>query len=139
MKYKRGFTLMELLAVTVILTIIAFIAIPIVLRLIEDAKRNAAKDSAHGIIHAGELEYVNNAKRNDKGSASVVVYTHESNLKYKGPKNRKFRLVFNTDRKSKFTGMIDGYCIIKRYDEQEVSIITDIKKEEECMNYLSDA
>lgn len=36
---KRGFTLVELLAVIVILSVIALIAMPIILNIIEDAKK----------------------------------------------------------------------------------------------------
>lgn len=54
---KKGFTLVELLAVIVILAIIALIATPIILNVIDDAKTNAAKNSAYGYIDA--LEKVN--------------------------------------------------------------------------------
>ena len=43
---KKGFTLIELLAVIVILAVIALIAIPIVMNIIEDAKKNSAINSA---------------------------------------------------------------------------------------------
>ena len=48
MKEKnKGFTLIELLAVIVILALIALIATPIILNVINDAKKQAAKDSFH--------------------------------------------------------------------------------------------
>jgi len=53
---KKGFTLIELLAVIVILAIIALIAVPIVLNMIEDARKSAAVDSAYGYIKAVEYE-----------------------------------------------------------------------------------
>jgi len=55
-KNKKGFTLIELLAVIVILAIIALIAVPIVLNMIEDARKSAAVDSAYGYIKAVEYE-----------------------------------------------------------------------------------
>ena len=57
MKRKNGFTLIELLVVIVILAIIALVAVPIVLNMIENAKKNAAKSSALGYIEA--IEYGN--------------------------------------------------------------------------------
>ena len=46
MKRKnKGFTLVELLALIVILALIALIATPIILNVINDAKKQAAKDS----------------------------------------------------------------------------------------------
>ena len=47
---KKGFTLIELLAVIVILAIISLIAIPIVLNIIEDARKSSIADSAYGYI-----------------------------------------------------------------------------------------
>ena len=49
---RKGFTLIELLAVIVVLSIIALIAVPIVLNLINDAKLGAAKSSAIGYMES---------------------------------------------------------------------------------------
>ena len=57
MKNNKGFTLIELLAVIVILAIIALIATPIVLNIIEKARKSAAEDSVYGSIKAIELAY----------------------------------------------------------------------------------
>ena len=57
MKNKKGFTLIELLAVIVILAIIALIAIPIVLNMINNARKKAAESSAYGFVEA--IEYNN--------------------------------------------------------------------------------
>ena len=54
---KNGFTLIELLAVIVILAIIALIAVPAVMNIITKSRKSAFKDSAYGIIKAGELYY----------------------------------------------------------------------------------
>ena len=54
---KKGFTLIELLAVIVILAIIALITAPIILGVIEGARKDAAKDKAWGTINAVELAY----------------------------------------------------------------------------------
>lgn len=54
---RNGFTLIELLAVIVILAVIAVIATPIIVGIIEDARKSAAKDAAYGVIDALELEY----------------------------------------------------------------------------------
>ena len=56
---KKAFTLIELLAVIVILAIIALIAVPTVMNIITKAQKSAFKDSAYGVIKAGELYYTN--------------------------------------------------------------------------------
>lgn len=55
---KRGFTLMELLAVIVILAIIALIAVPIILNVIDETKKKAIKESANGYLDAVEKAIV---------------------------------------------------------------------------------
>ncbi len=54
---QKGFTLIELLAVIVILAIIALIATPIVLNIINKAKKSAAADSVYGTMEAIKLAY----------------------------------------------------------------------------------
>lgn len=49
MKNKKGFTLIELVAVLVILAIIALIIVPIVLRIINDARREANERSVDAL------------------------------------------------------------------------------------------
>ena len=58
MKNKKGFTLIELLAVIVILAIIALITIPIVLNILEKARKGSFQDSAYGLMKAARLSYV---------------------------------------------------------------------------------
>ena len=54
---KKGFTLIELLAVIIILAVIALIATPVVLNVVENARKEAAKNSAYGVIDAAKLYY----------------------------------------------------------------------------------
>ena len=57
MKKKKGFTLIELLAVIVILAIIALIAVPIVLNIINSARKGAFARSAEGVVKSANLFY----------------------------------------------------------------------------------
>ena len=56
MKRKNGFTLIELLAVIVILAIIALIATPIILGIVEDAKRDAFLRSVELVVSTTDLD-----------------------------------------------------------------------------------
>lgn len=51
---KKGFTLIELLAVIVILALIALIATPLILGVIDSAKKGAAESSTYGYVEAIE-------------------------------------------------------------------------------------
>ena len=80
MKEKnKGFTLIELLAVIVILALIALIATPIILNIIKDAKRSAAKDSAYGYIDAVE-KYIVLAKTQTGDYKLELVPTEDKEL-----------------------------------------------------------
>jgi prepilin-type N-terminal cleavage/methylation domain-containing protein len=56
-KNKKGFTLVELLAVIVILAIILVIAVPKILTVIDDTRTESMKSSALMIIDSAEREY----------------------------------------------------------------------------------
>lgn len=61
LKSKKGVTLVELLAVIVILGIIAAIAVPAIGGLIDRQRENAADQSYNGVIAAAELYATENA------------------------------------------------------------------------------
>ena len=112
MKEKnKGFTLVELLAVIVILALIALIATPIILNVINDAKKQAAKDSAYGYMDAVE-KYIVSSELEDKsikdGTYSVE-YLNSMGVSVKGstPDNGNIEIK-NSSVKSYDIG-IDGY------------------------------
>ena len=55
---KKGFTLIELLAVIVILAIIALIATPIIINVIEGARKKAFENSVYGIMETYKLKTI---------------------------------------------------------------------------------
>ena len=60
MKSNKGFTLIELLAVIVILAIIALIATPMILGVVETARKGAAESSVLGFVDAVEKQVMIN-------------------------------------------------------------------------------
>ena len=79
---KSGFTLIELLAVIVILAIIALIATPIVLDIIEDSKNSSIKRSAELYLDAVEQAIATSAM-NDGLEDGTYIIDSKGNLKYK--------------------------------------------------------
>ncbi|WP_411954909.1 competence type IV pilus major pilin ComGC [Alkalibacillus sp. S2W] len=67
LKNQKGITLVELLAVIVILGIIALIAVPAIANVIEDSRYDSVKSTAINVIEAGELY----ATTNDVDSVSL--------------------------------------------------------------------
>lgn len=62
---KKGFTLIELLAVIVIISVVAMIAVPIILNVINNSKKEAIKQSAVGYVDAIEKTILKNKTEND--------------------------------------------------------------------------
>lgn len=76
-KYKgeKGFTLIELLAIIVILAIIAVITVPIILNIIDNAKRGAAVSSAYGYTDSITKYYLNKLSVNGKSYSYDLLLT----------------------------------------------------------------
>ena len=114
MKEKnKGFTLVELLAVIVILALVALIATPIILNVINDAKKQAAKDSAYGYMDAVE-KYIVSSELEDKSIKDGTYRVEDLNnmgVSVKGsiPDNGNIEIK-NKEVKSYDIG-IDGYVV----------------------------
>jgi len=67
----KGFTLVELLAVIAILAIILLIAVPMILGVIEDARKDSFRNSVRGAFHAAELKVAIGEGITDNGEMQI--------------------------------------------------------------------
>ena len=85
---RRGFTLVELLAVIIILAIIALVATPIIMNLIENSKKGAASRSAENYIKKieADIERIVPLTEDEEGkkSASITIDGKEYTDKEEG-------------------------------------------------------
>ena len=79
MKNKKGFTLVELLAVIVILAVIILIAVNAVLPQMNRARKNSFADEALNYLKAAETKYVEEAMNAGSSSGSET-YTVSADL-----------------------------------------------------------
>ena len=132
MKQKRnkGFTLVELLAVIVILAVIALIAVPVVMNIIVKARKSAFKDSAYGIIEAGELYYANRLLKTN-GMSNDERFTFPNNatgLEISGDKPSDGSMIVTKEGKVAI-GITDGkYCITKGFEDTEITVNENYEK-----------
>ena len=129
MDKKKGFTLVELLAVIVILAIIALIATPIILNVINDAKKEAAKDSAYGYIEAIENAIIMNDFEEDDNflspdaSGCYELKELDQKLNIKGTKSKiddNAKVCLKDGTVTNLTGVeIDGFTFT--YDGKELT------------------
>jgi len=115
-----GFTLVELLAVIIILAVIALIATPIVLNVVESSRKSAFESSIYGIIEAIKLE---TADKMIKGESLISKYNFPiEELEFQGEQPEGG--IAKTDRKGKVSIAVHNgkWCGIKAYDEGIVTI-----------------
>ena len=122
-KNIKGFTLIELLAVIVILAIIALIAVPVIMNIISKANESAFKDSAYGIISAGEL-YFAERQLEPNGMLEDVTYslpdtTKTLQLKGEVPTGT---ILITKEGKVAIAVHNNRYCVTKGIDDKDVTI-----------------
>ena len=132
MKKKRntGFTLIELLAVIVILAVIALIATPLIMNVINDAKKGASRDAGYNVIKAGELRA---ATEGIAGANPPYHYDETSDLDMKGTLPSKFTLDINENMNTQLRAWLNGYCVVKEYGNETVTIDESKTSEAECV------
>ncbi len=117
---KKGFTLIELLAVIVILAIIALIATPMIMGVIEDARKGAAIQSVNGLLEAGEQYQVESMMN---GKPSNVIDLTSDTLDIKGSKPESGLLVIDNNGNMSIIAKYGKYCIEKKYEDEEPTIV----------------
>ncbi len=143
MRKKNGFTLIELLAVIVILTIVALISTPVILNVIEKAKKSSFMRSIDNVVEAGNLFYferkidaINGDIRfectNKKCiSSRLDNFGEPLKLQLKGNTGEGYVIVAN-DGNIEFMLEDAGYCAYKKRNAEEVTY--QHKKCEEVIN-----
>ena len=81
MKTKNGFTLIELLAVIVILAVIALIATPMIMGVIDEAREGSARESARGYIQAVEYQISLEMVKNPNATMSSLYTPFQTTVK----------------------------------------------------------
>ena len=121
---KKGFTLVELLATIVVLSIIALIATPMILNVIEKAKKGALISSVNGLVESANMYYTNEIIKGDISEDVIFdfeegIQTSTEKLSYKG-KVYNGKLILTSDS-DVITCIDDGkYYAYKEKDSDEV-------------------
>ena len=127
MKNKKGFTLVELLAVIIVLAVVAVISIPVIGNLIDKAKKDMLRDSAINLVDSGKTYYANALMDNDEGLESSKKFTIGENineLDFKGRLPSSGYLEISTKGDISLAVVSGEYCAKKEFYDTEI-IITD--------------
>ncbi len=78
MKNKKGFTLVELLAVIVILAVLVLLAVPSVIKMMDNSKKNSFVVEAENIIGGAKLAYADSLLNSSSVTATTVTVSINS-------------------------------------------------------------
>ena len=128
---KNAFTLIELLAVIVILAIIALIATPIILGIIKDAKEQSTKNSAHNYLDTVEQAIIRkNLKEKFSPTRCEITgneldcdgYDEKIKIEVDGDTSIKGIILFENNMITQGTNFILNDYIVKINEEDELTI-----------------
>ncbi|MGE5455498.1 MAG: hypothetical protein ACM3O4_00105 [Ignavibacteriales bacterium] len=134
---KKGFTLLELMAIIILLGIIASIVVPIILSIFTRAREAAFLDTAYGLMKASEYEYVNNLIKGKEATELKVYYPQDKDrLKASGQMPDGGGIIMSKTGEITLGLWSDtvGKCAVKSYDEIEVRYDESILTKEDCMS-----
>ncbi len=114
---RKAFTLIELLAVIIILAIVALIATPAILDVIEDAKKSTSRSEAEILLKGAEQFYASSllTGTNSELFDGTTNLLEDDTFKVSGEKP-KGTLTIISEGKVSLAVVIEGYCYIKSYD-----------------------
>ena len=130
---KKGFTLVELLAVIVILSILSIITIPIIGNIIEESRKNSMLQSANGLVSSANLfAYENDGVYEFKFSDDKVGVTDTGKkLDYNGSIEGDGILYIDSEGDISLCIMNDKYYVYKNYNGN--TIIGDRTENDYCV------
>ena len=111
---RKGFTLIELLAVVVILAIIAIITTPMILGVVERAKKGVFKDNVYGIIESANVYIAQHLESESKKficNGIECVNENGDKLPFKGKVPTSGNIILNETKQVNVEYISDGtYC-----------------------------
>ncbi len=113
---KKGFTLVELLGVIIILTVISLIAVPRISKVLSNYRMNAAKTSALGYVDAVDKQQAfnfndNKAENNIMAGFYQVPFDDVYDISFDGKKPTDGWIEMTPNGAGRYSIVIDGYVI----------------------------
>ena len=125
MKGKNGFTLVELLAVIIILGLIAVLIVPKVVNMLDDAEKNTNMTSAENLIKAATYKTTNN-EITGKVENKKINYTTGENvnyLDYTGTKPTNGQVHIKSNGQIAMAVKFGDNCYLKAYNSDDITTI----------------
>lgn len=130
---KKGFTLVELLAVIIIIGLISVIIVPRVQNTISESKKNTYEASAYALEREASNFYM--MKKTDSTQFTGCTYDFTNNIntcngfEFTGKKPKNGILEIDSNGNIQFTLKFNKYCYTKRINTDNISIKTNCNEE----------
>jgi len=126
MKLKNGFTLVEMMAVVILLGLVSLIAIPAVNTTIKNTRKSTFENSAYGVIEAGKLYYQNRELLGLELNDTTFTFPEATGLEVNGDKPESGKMLLTSKGNIKLAISNGKYCARKGYETSKITIDEDI-------------
>lgn len=115
---KKGFTIIELLAILIVLSIIMLITIPIVIKIIENVEKKSYIESVNGILDSTEKYIITNMNGKE-----IIELNNDTKITYKGKKPSSGKILIDEKGNLSIIVKYDNYCIEKKFSDTKPDIV----------------
>ncbi len=129
---KKAFTLIELLAVIIILAIVALIATPIILNVIEDSRKSANRSQVEILLSGAENYYAQGLLNGNSFDGTNDIYDIIETTNKK-PEDGIIKI--DAEGNIYLAIFIDGTCYTKGFNDEDISENDDVTEVENCVPY----
>ena len=125
MKNKKAFTLVELLAVIVILGLLMILIVPKVTQTLSDAEKNTNMTSAENLVSAAQLKATNNEMTGNSENIKINYTTGENQdyIDYTGDKPTDGQIAIKSNGEIAMAVRFGDYCYLKPYNSNDINVI----------------
>ena len=128
MKQKYEFTLIELLAVIVILGLIELMTVPVVMRTISDSEKKTMRNSGYGLVEAAKIYHGMYMMEDFSGSEKTFTFPNNiENLDIKGDVPTSGSMTIDSDGNVSIQAVYKNkWCVSKARLQDTISVSTDL-------------
>ena len=122
---QKAFTLVELLAVIIILGILAVLIVPKVISILSETEKNTNMTSAQNLVKAAQLKASNNDMTGNNRNININYQTGEnkSYLDYSGNKPQIGQIQIKSNGEVAMAVKFGDLCYLKRYASDDISAV----------------
>ena len=123
---NKAFTLIELLAVIIILGVLTTLIAPKVVNMLDEAEKNTNLTSAQNLVKSASLKASNN-EMTGMGQNIKINYTTGENisyLDYTGDKPTNGQINIKSNGEVAMAVKFDDYCYLKSYNSNDITVIS---------------